>query len=60
MEDNNKLVAKIDELVSTDTEYLLPGDKHLLEEDFDKLGKASTLDQQLWVAEIEVSMAAVI
>ena len=42
----------------TDPDDLLLGDKHLLEEDFDMLGKASALDQQLWVAEMEASMSA--
>ena len=57
-EDLNKLPAKIDKLVWTDPEDLLTGDEHLLDEDFDALGRASAIDQLLWVAEVEASMAA--
>ena len=53
-----KLLAKIKKMVSADPENLLPGNEHLLNEDFDTLGRAITLDQLLWVAEIEASMAA--
>ena len=42
----------------TDLEDLLPGDKYLLDEDFDALGRASAIDQLLWVAEMEASMTA--
>ena len=55
-DEHDKLLAKIEKLIWTDRDDLLLGDQHLLEEDFDILGKASTLDQQLWVAEMEASM----
>ena len=42
----------------TDPDDLLSGDHNLLKEDFDMLGKASALDQQLWVAEMEASITA--
>ena len=51
-------LTKIEKLIWTDPDDLLPGDKELLDEDFHLLGKASALDQQLWVAEMEASMAA--
>ena len=43
-EDHNKLLAKIDKLVWTDPEDLLPGNKHLLDKDFGALGRASAID----------------
>ena len=57
-EDHNKLLKQIDKLLWTDPEDLLPGDEHLLNEDFDALGRASAIDQLLWVTEIEASMTA--
>ena len=57
-EDNNKLLKKIDKLLWTYPEDLLPGDKHLLNKDFDALGRESAMNQLLWVAEIEASMTA--
>ena len=57
-EDHNKLLKQTDKLLWTDREDLLHGDKHLLNEDFDALGRASAIDQLLWVAEIEASMKA--
>ena len=59
VEDHNKLLAKLEKLVWTDAEQFLPGDKSFFEEDFDKLGKVSALDQQLWVAEMEASIATI-
>ena len=55
-EDHNKLLKQIDKLLRTETEDLRPGDKHLLNEDFDALGRASAIDQLLWVAKIEALM----
>ena len=57
-EDHDKLLKKIEKLIWTDPEDLLPGDEHLLNEDFDSLGRASAIDQILWVAEMEASIAA--
>ena len=57
-EDHDKLLKKIDKLIWTDPEDLLPGDEHLLNEDFDSLGRASAVDQILWVAEMEASVTA--
>ena len=51
--------GKIEKLVWTDPEDMLPGDEHLLDEDFDALGRASAIDQLLWVAEVEASIEAV-
>ena len=45
-------------LLWTDPEHLLSDDRHLLEEDFEALGQASALDQQLWVAEVEAAISA--
>ena len=56
--EHDKLLANIEKLMWTDLDDLLPGDKHLLEEDFDMPGKTSALYQQLWVAEMEASMSA--
>ena len=56
--EHDELLDKIEKLIWTDPDDLLPGDKELLDEDFHLLGKASALDQQLWVAEMEASMAA--
>merc|ERR1712115_397650 len=57
-EEHDKLRKKIEKLIWTDPEDLLPGDEHLLNEDFDSLGRASAIDQLLWVAEMEASIAA--
>merc|ERR1712051_314170 len=57
-EDHDKLREKIDKLIWTDPEDLLPGDEHLLSEDSDSLGRASAIDQILWVAEMEASITA--
>ena len=57
-EEHDKLRKKIEKLIWTDPEDLLPGDEHLLNEDFDSLGRASAIDQILWVAEMEASIAA--
>ena len=57
-EDHDNLCKKINKLIWTDPEDLLPGDEHLLNEDFDSLGRASAMDQILWVAEMEASIAA--
>ena len=46
-EDHNKLLAKINKLVWTYPKDLLPDDKHLLDENFDTLGRASELDKLL-------------
>ena len=58
-EDHDRLREKVDKLIWADAEDLLPGDEHLLTEDFDTLGRASAMDQILWVAETEASIAAV-
>ena len=58
-EDHNKLQEKINKLIWTDPEDLLPGNKHLLDKDFDALGRAGAMDQILSVAEMETSIAAV-
>ena len=44
-EEHDKLLRKIEKLLWTDHENLLPDDCHLLEEEFGALGKASALDQ---------------
>ena len=56
--EHDELLSKIESLIWTDPDDLLPGDEHLLNEDFDQLGRASAIDQQLWVAEMEASMTA--
>ena len=45
-EDHSKLLAKMEKLMWTDPEDLLPGDEHLCDKDFDALIRASALDQQ--------------
>lgn len=57
-EEHDKLLTKIGKLIWIDPEDLLHGDKHLLKDEFGVLGKASALDQQLWVAEIKDSITA--
>ena len=57
-EEHDKLRKKIEKLIWTDPEDLLPGNDHLLNEDFDSLGRASAIDQILWVAEMEASITA--
>ena len=57
-EEHDKLLKKIESLMWTDPDDLLTEDRDLLKEDFDMLGRASTLAQQLWVAEMEASISA--
>ena len=57
-EEHDKLLKRIEKMMWIDPENLLSEDRHLLEEDFDALGEASALDQQLWVAEMEASLSA--
>ena len=57
-EEHDKLLQKIERMMWIDPENLLREDRHLLEEDCDALYKASALDQQLWVAEMEASLSA--
>merc|ERR1712115_656525 len=57
-EEHDKLLDKIKKLIWTDPKDLLPGNEHLLNEDFDSLGRASAIDQILWVAEMEASITA--
>merc|ERR1712115_213445 len=57
-EEHDKLREKIKKLIWTDPKDLLPGNEHLLNEDFDSLGRASAIDQILWVAEMEASITA--
>ena len=57
-EEHNKLLIRIQKLIWTDPDGVLPGNKHLLKEDFEILGKTSALGQKLWVAEMEASTAA--
>ena len=46
------------ELMWTDPDDLLPEDRALLDEDFEKLGAADANDQAYWVAEIESALKA--
>ena len=46
-EDHSKQLAKMKKLVWTNPEDILPGNAQLLNEDFNTLGRASSLDQQL-------------
>ena len=55
-EEHDKLLHKIEKLMWTDPDDLLPEDHQLLKEYFDMQGKASALNQQLWVAEMEASI----
>ena len=57
-EEHDKLRKKIEKLIWTDPEDLLPRDEPLLNKDFDSLGRASAIDQILWVAEMEASITA--
>merc|ERR1712051_421736 len=57
-EDSDKLCKKTNKLIWTDPDDLLPRDEHLLNENFDTLGRASAIDQILWVAEMEGSITA--
>ena len=57
-DDHNKLLNKINKLVWKDPEYPLPRHKHLLDNDFGALGRASGINHLLWVAEVEASMTA--
>jgi len=53
-----RLVERIMELMWTDPDDLLPEDRALLDEDFEKLGAADANDQAYWVAEIESALKA--
>ena len=53
-----QLVKRIMELMWTDPYDLLPEDRALLDEDFEKLSAADANDQAYWVAEIESALKA--
>ena len=55
---HEQLVKRIMELMWTDPDDLLPEDRALLDEDFEKLGAADANDQAYWVAEIESALKA--
>ena len=52
------IVQHIFELVLTDPDSLLPEDRTLLDENFDKLGAADASDQAYWIAEMESALQA--
>ena len=55
---HDKLLNRIESLIQKNQDDLLPGDTHLLNEDFDKLGEANMLDQRTWVAKMEAPVSA--
>ncbi len=52
------LFARVQELLMTNVNYVLPCPPHLLNQDFHQLGNADTLPRQLWVASMESAISA--
>jgi len=48
---------KVRDLIDTDPMDLLPENRHLLEEDFEHLGRAPSSHREYWVAEMETALA---
>ena len=49
---------RIRDLMWTDPDDLLEGDRGLLDEDFEALGSAHAADRECWVASVEAAVAA--
>ena len=56
--EHNKIFDKIEELMYTNPDELLPCHKHLLETDFGRLGEGSPVDRQYWIVSIESALKA--
>jgi hypothetical protein len=53
-----KIMQQCEALLWTDPSILLPSDQQLLDLDFEALGDGPAVDRQLWVSEMESSVAA--
>ena len=51
-----RLIKRVQELMWTDPDDLLPIDRSLLDEDFEKLGAADAGAQAYWAAEVEAAL----
>ena len=56
--ERESLIRRVQDLMWTDPEDLLPDDRPLLEEDFVKLGEANADAQAYWAAEVEAALKA--
>ena len=56
--EHHKIFEKMEELMHTDPDELLPRHRHLLEENFGALGEGSSIDRQYWIASMESALSA--
>ena len=56
--EHNKIFDKVEELMFTNPDDLLPCHKHLLEVDFGKLGEGSPVDRQYWIITMEAALTS--
>ena len=54
---HEEIMDKVRDLIDTDPMDLLPENRHLLEEDFEHLGRAPFSHREYWVAEMETALA---
>ena len=58
-EDEHKdIFQRMEDLMFTNPDDLLPAHKHLLEEDFEGLGEGSAITRQYWIADMESAISA--
>jgi len=56
--EHDKIFDRVEELMFTDPDYLLPKHHHLLSQDFEELAEGSAIDQQYWIVSMESAISA--
>ena len=56
--EHDKIFDRVEELMFTDPDYLLPKHRHLLEQDFKALSNRSAIDHQYWIVSMESAILA--
>jgi hypothetical protein len=56
--DHNTVVSEVCQMMLIDPEELLPQHRILLEQDFQALGEGSTVDRQIWLAQMKSALGA--
>ena len=51
-------MEEVKRYAEVDPANLRPENRHLLEADFEALGKGATVDKKIWAAEMEAAVAA--
>jgi hypothetical protein len=56
--EHNAVIAEVRQMMLIDPEELLPQHRSLLERDFRALGEGSTVDRQIWLAQMKSALGA--